>query len=342
MGYVLQEQGETLTIVGATSRDTGGAALAAFAGRENIDVFFMFPKGKVSPVQQRQMTTLRSKNTHAIAIDGSFDDCQNMVKAMFADHGFRDRMHLSAVNSINWGRIMAQTVYYFTATTSLGAPDQAVSFTVPTGNFGDIYAGYVARQMGLPIERLVVATKENDFLRRTLESGRYEMQGVKSTITPSMDIQISSNFERLLFEVTARDSSAVRAMRANLRQSSAYNIDENALGHIKIGFEVGTASELETLEMMKTAYTNNSYLVDPHTAVALKVAQKRRIVGTPMITLATAHPANFPATVRKATGSNPKLPTWTGNLMEENEYLTDMDNDLATIQTHIHSKLAWH
>ncbi len=339
MDYVLQEQGETLTIVGATSGDTGGAALAAFGGRENIDVFFMFPRGKVSPVQQRQMTTLQSTNTHAIAIDGSFDDCQNMVKAMFADHPFRDTVHLSAVNSINWGRIMAQTVYYFTAATSLGAPEHPVSFTVPTGNFGDIYAGYVARQMGLPIERLVIATNENDILHRTLKSGRYEMKGVKPTITPSMDIQISSNFERLLFDASGRDSPSVRAMMANLQQSGSYDINENDLRQLKAGFDVGTATEPETVEMMELLYTNNGYLADPHTAVALHVAQKYSSAETPMITLATAHPAKFPKAVKNAVGFHPILPDWTGNLMEENEEFENLDNDQTSVQNYISSKI---
>ena len=240
MDYVLQENNKTLTIVGATSGDTGGAALAAFAGRENIDIFFMFPQGRVSAVQQRQMTTLRCKNTHAIAIDGSFDDCQNMVKAMFSNAGFRDKLRLSAVNSINWGRIMAQTVYYFTAAANLGAPDKAVSFTVPTGNFGDIYAGYVAQQMGLLIDRLVIATNENDILARALNIGRYELQGVKPTITPSMDIQVSSNFERLLFAASGNKPEAVRAMMAGLRQSDGYDLPKNILAFIRAGFDVGT------------------------------------------------------------------------------------------------------
>lgn len=338
MDYVLQENNETLTIVGATSGDTGGAALAAFAGRENIDIFFMFPKGRVSPVQQRQMTTLHGDNTFAMAIDGSFDDCQNMVKAMFANRAFRDRVHLSAVNSINWGRIMAQTVYYFTAAASLGAPDHAVSFTVPTGNFGDIYAGYVAKQMGLPIKRLVIATNENDILNRALKSGRYEMQGVRPTITPSMDIQISSNFERLLFDATGQDCQTVRTMMQSLHQSGAYELPQGAQDFLKAGFDVGTASEAETIDMIKSMHTNSGYLPDPHTAVALHVAGEHASGETPMVTLSTAHPAKFPATVQKAAGIHPALPAWTGSLMQDNEGFADLANDQVAVETYILSQ----
>jgi threonine synthase len=338
MDHVLRENDQTLTIVGATSGDTGGAALAAFSGRENIDIFFMFPQGRVSPVQQRQMTTLRTPNTQAIAIDGSFDDCQNMVKSMFAHRDFRDRVRLSAVNSINWGRIMAQTVYYFTAATSLGAPDRAVSFTVPTGNFGDIYAGYVARQMGLPIERLVIATNENDILARTLNSGKYEMRAVRPTITPSMDIQISSNFERLLYDASGCDTAAVRAMMASLRQSGAYELPEAVRAFIGTGFDVGTASEAETLAMIKSEQADSAYLLDPHTAVALHVARERGTDETPMITLSTADPAKFPATVEKATGLRPVLPVWTGSLMDDDQDFLVLDNDQAAVETCILAK----
>jgi len=341
MDYVLQENHETLTIVGATSGDTGGAALAAFAGRENIDIFFMFPKGRVSPVQQRQMTTLRAPNTNAIAIDGSFDDCQNIVKAMFADHAFRDQVHLSAVNSINWGRIMAQTVYYFTAAASLGAPERAVSFTVPTGNFGDIYAGFVARKMGLPIARLVIATNENDILRRVLDSGRYEMKTVTPTISPSMDIQISSNFERLLFDASGRDSTAVRAMMASLGQSGAYALNEKTHAAIRSGFDAASASEGETITTMKTVHDASATLLDPHTAVAVSVARKCATDDTdaPMVILSTAHPAKFPAAVKNATGEHPALPARAATLMEGREEFAVLEGGQAAVQSHILSQL---
>jgi threonine synthase len=245
MDHVLAERGQRATIIGATSGDTGGAAIEAFRGRENTDIFILFPRGKVSPVQQRQMTTVADANVHALAVEGTFDDCQALVKAMFNDHAFRDRMNLSGVNSINWARIMAQIVYYFTAATSLGAPDRDISFTVPTGNFGDIFAGYAAKRMGLPIRRLVIATNENDILARTLATGRYEMAGVKATTSPSMDIQISSNFERLVFEACGRDAVTVSRLMAGLSQSGAFTLPEKAIVAIKRDFAAASTSEAE-------------------------------------------------------------------------------------------------
>lgn len=339
MDYVLQEKNATLTIVGATSGDTGGAALSAFSGRDNIDIFFMFPENRVSPVQQRQMTTLSSKNTHPIAIDGNFDDCQNMVKGMFEHHEFRDKVRLSAVNSINWGRIMAQTVYYFTAATSLGAPDRAVSFTVPTGNFGDIYAGYVAKKMGLPIDRLVIATNENDILYRALMSGRYEMQGVRPTITPSMDIQISSNFERLLFDACGQNTNVVREMMGSLQKSDSYDLSGKVLEAIKSEFDVGITTEPETINKIKSVYAKCGYLLDPHSAVALNVAEKFSVGEYPMISLATAHASKFPATVYDASGVYPTLPEWTGSLMEDKETFTVLKNNQVEVEAFIEAKI---
>jgi threonine synthase len=236
MDHVLEKRGERVTIAGATSGDTGGAAIEAFAGAKRADVFILFPHGRVSPVQQRQMTTSKADNVHAIAIEGNFDDCQGLVKAMFNDHGFRDRIGLSGVNSINWARIMAQTVYYFTAAVSLGAPDRSVSFAVPTGNFGDIFAGYVAKRMGLPIDRLIIATNSNDILARTLATGSYETREVVPTMSPSMDIQVSSNFERLLFEAAGRDAAEVRACMESLKQSGSFSVPAAALERIRAEF----------------------------------------------------------------------------------------------------------
>ena len=335
MDHVLAERGERATIVGATSGDTGGAAIDAFAGRDRTDIFILFPHGKVSPVQQRQMTTSTEANVHALAVKGNFDDCQNLVKAMFNDGPFRDRVQLSGVNSINWARIMAQIVYYFTTALSLGAPDRKVSFTVPTGNFGDIFAGYVAKRMGLPIDRLVVATNDNDILARALKSGRYEMKAVKATTSPSMDIQISSNFERLLFEAYGRDASAVRTAMEGLKQSGAFEIGDKAMKAIRKEFRAGRASEKQVAATIRETLAATGYLVDPHTATGVFVANKHMKANAPMVTLATAHPAKFPAAVKSACGIDPALPTWLADLMQREERFDVLDADLKTVETFI-------
>jgi threonine synthase len=338
MDYVLTERNERATIVGATSGDTGGAAIDAFAGRDRTDIFILFPHGKVSPVQQRQMTTSTASNVHAVAINGNFDDCQSLVKEMFNDVAFRDSVALSGVNSINWARIMAQIVYYFTTALALGGPDRMVSFTVPTGNFGDIFAGYVARQMGLPIDKLVVATNENDILARTLDTGRYEMRDVKATTSPSMDIQISSNFERLLFEAYGRDASKVRGAMANLKQSGSFEIEEDALKAIRKVFRAGRASEKDVAKTISKTLEATGYLLDPHTAIGVFVANKHETASVPMVTLATAHPAKFPAAVKSASGIDPALPTWLANLMVREERFDVLDAELKAVETFINAR----
>ncbi len=335
MDHVLAERGERATIVGATSGDTGGAAIDAFAGRDRTDIFILFPEGKVSPVQQRQMTTSTASNVHALAIKGNFDDCQTLVKEMFNDTAFRDGVALSGVNSINWGRIMAQVVYYFTTAIALGGPDRKISFTVPTGNFGDIFAGYVAKKMGLPIDRLVVATNDNDILSRTLKTGRYEMRAVKATTSPSMDIQISSNFERLLFEAFDRDASKVRAAMAGLKQSGAFEIEEKALKAIKKEFRAGRATEKEVARTIKSVLAETGYLLDPHSAIGVFVAEKNAKPGSPMVTLATAHPAKFPAAVKSASGIDPALPTWLADLMVREERFDILEPELKIVETFV-------
>ncbi|MHB0953071.1 MAG: threonine synthase [Allorhizobium sp.] len=335
MDHVLTERGERATIVGATSGDTGGAAIDAFAGRDRTDIFILFPHEKVSPVQQRQMTTSKAKNVHALAIKGNFDDCQNLVKAMFNDITFRDRLQISGVNSINWARIMAQVVYYFTAALSLGSPDRKVSFTVPTGNFGDIFAGYVAKKMGLPIDRLVVATNENDILARTLKTGRYEMRGVSATTSPSMDIQISSNFERLLFEAYDRDDAAIRSSMESLRQSGSFEIQPHALKAIRKEFRAAKASERQVAATIRDTLAETGYLLDPHTAVGVFVAKKFERENSPMVTLATAHPAKFPAAVKSASGIDPALPTWLADLMDREERFEVLDAELKAVETFV-------
>ncbi|MCQ4632009.1 threonine synthase [Shinella sp. CPCC 100929] len=335
MDHALTVRGERATIVGATSGDTGGAAIDAFAGRERTDIFILFPEGKVSPVQQRQMTTSTEKNVHALAIKGNFDDCQNLVKAMFNDVKFRDRVKLSGVNSINWARIMAQIVYYFTSAVALGGPDRKISFTVPTGNFGDIFAGYAAKRMGLPIDKLVIATNENDILARTLKTGRYEMKGVKATTSPSMDIQISSNFERLLFEANDRDAGAVRRAMESLKQSNAFEIEEGALKTIRKKFRAGRATEKQVAQTIKDTLKKTGYLLDPHSAIGVFVAAKHEKPGAPMVTLATAHPAKFPAAVKSACGIDPALPSWLADLMQREERFDVLDAELDGLEDFI-------
>jgi threonine synthase len=334
MDHVLVQRDQRATIVGATSGDTGGAAIEAFRGRERTDVFILFPKGKVSPVQQRQMTTVDDPNVHAIAIDGNFDDCQALVKGMFNHSAFREKVSLSGVNSINWARIMAQVVYYFSSAANLGAPDRKVSFCVPTGNFGNIFAGYAAKKMGLPVDRLVIATNKNDILTRTLETGRYEATGVSPTISPSMDIQLSSNFERLIFETCGRDGETVTRLMSALSQSGAFDLPSDCLERIRADFDAGRTSEEDTTRKIAAMYAGIGYLADPHTAVGTKVAAERT-GSSPIITLATAHPAKFPDAVEAATGIRPELPDWAADVMRREERLTELSNNLETVEKFI-------
>ncbi len=340
--YILEQRGERITIVGATSGDTGGAAIDAFRGRENSDIFILFPDGKVSDVQRWQMTGVQDENVHALALNGNFDDCQALVKAMFNHHSFRDELNLSGVNSINWGRIMAQIVYYITAGVSLGAPDRKVSFCVPTGNFGDIFAGYVAKEMGLPIDQLIIATNSNDILARTLETGRYETAGVHATSSPSMDIQVSSNFERLLFAATGQDSETVKRFMSSLSQSGAFTLTEDAVTFIRKSFEAGRADENQVSSTIKSVLKDSGYLLDPHTAVGVTVARDMKPSTAPMIVLSTAHPAKFPDAVMSACGQHPELPLRNKDLMNGTERFTVVSNDLAAVESFIsnHSRAA--
>ena len=329
----LTRDGSRITIVGATSGDTGSAAIEAFRGLSNVDCFILFPHGRVSEVQRRQMTTATEANVHAIAVDGTFDDCQALVKAMFADASFRDEVALSAVNSINWGRVLAQVVYYFTAAVALGAPHRPVSFTVPTGNFGDIYAGSIARRMGLPVGRLVVATNRNDILDRCLRTGEYRPEGVEPTISPSMDIQVSSNFERALFDAYGRDPAPVRQAMADLR-SGGFTVSQGAIDSLRESYASGRVSESETTAAIRRYREHSGEVVCPHTAVGLHVAEGH-LGATPMVTLATAHPAKFPDAVEEATGHRPELPPRLSHLMEGEERMTRLPNDLAAVESHV-------
>ncbi len=334
----LTRRGDRVTIVGATSGDTGSAAMEAFRGLDNVDVFILFPHGRVSEVQRRQMTTVSEANAHALAITGTFDDAQARVKDMFNDFAFRDDVRLAGVNSINWARVLAQVVYYFTSAVSLGAPHRPVSFTVPTGNFGDIFAGYIARSMGLPIEKLVVATNQNDILHRALSTGEYRMDGVKPSISPSMDIQVSSNFERALFNAYDRDGGAVQQLMDELK-AGGFSISQGALEVLRESFASGRASEEETSAMITRALPDMGELLCPHSAIGVHVAE-HHLGTTPMITLATAHPAKFPDAVEAASGIRPDLPPRMGDLFDRAERVTRVENDLDQIEALIRKEIA--
>jgi len=343
MDHVLRQRRERTTIVVATSGDTGGAAVEAFADRAQMDVVVLFPDGRVSEVQRRMMTTAQSDNVHAIAIAGTFDDCQALVKAMFNHQAFRDRVRLSGVNSINFARIVAQVVYYFVAAVALGAPHRKVAFTVPTGNFGDAFAGYAATRMGLPVDRLTVATNVNDILARTLATGAYELREVTPTTSPSMDIQVSSNFERLMFDAYGRDPHPVRNAMAALAQSRRFKLSDRALAEMRALFTADRALADETAAAIRTTLRETGYLIDPHTAVAVAVAEKEARDSTiPMVVLSTAHPAKFPDAVEAACGVRPDLPDWLADLGLRRERVTMLPADQSAVESHIlaHSRAA--
>jgi threonine synthase len=338
MDHALHQRGERTTIVVATSGDTGGAAAEAFRGRGQVDVVVLFPSGRISDVQQRMMTTVPDNNVHAVAIEGTFDDCQALVKAMFNHHAFRDRVRLSGVNSINWARIVAQAVYYFTAAVALGAPYRKIAFTVPTGNFGDVYAGYVAARMGLPVDRLVVATNTNDILARTFATGTYEIRDVVATMSPSMDIQVSSNFERLLFDATGRDAASVRTLMDSLAQSRRFVVSAQALKELRTLFSANRADEQECAAEIRAWMKEANYCVDPHTAIALAVAEKEtRDASVPMVVLSTADPAKFPAAVKAACGVEPPLPDWLADLPKRKERVTVLPADQVAVERFVAS-----
>ena len=338
MQAALAKTGERITIVGATSGDTGSAAMEAFRGLSNVDLFILYPHGRVSEVQRRQMTTPSEANVHALAVDGDFDDAQARVKDMFNDFAFRDGVRLAGVNSINWARVLAQVVYYFSSAVSLGAPHRAVSFTVPTGNFGDIFAGYIARKMGLPIEKLVIATNQNDILDRVLRTGDYVTDGVKPSISPSMDIQVSSNFERALFYAYGRDGGAIAQLMAELK-SGGFTVSQGALQSLRETFASGRCSEEETTGTIRTEFARTGEVLCPHSAVGVKVGNDH-LGTTPMITLATAHPAKFPDAVEAAMGTRPVLPPRMANLFDRPERMTRIGNDLSAIQALIRERIA--
>ena len=337
MDWALEKRKSRATIVGATSGDTGGAAIEAFKDSKHAAIFILHPHGRVSDVQRRQMTTVDRPAVHNIALEGNFDDCQAIVKALFNDLDFRDSQGLAGVNSINWARIMAQIVYYVTSALSLGSPDRKVSFAVPTGNFGDIFAGLVAKRMGVPIDRLVIATNVNDILDRALKTGRYEVRGVLPSSSPSMDIQISSNFERLLFEACGRDAGALRLLMARLGQSGAFEISPEALEMIRAEFDSMATDEGETARTIRETLSTTGELLDPHSAVGYAAA-RRHAGASPIITLATAHPAKFPGAVEKAVGIRPSLPERLSGLMTAPERFKVLPNNIEAVKAFIRER----
>ena len=332
----LSRSDRNLTIVGATSGDTGSAAIDAVANRDKVTIFMLHPDGRISDVQRRQMTTVLAPNVHNIAIDGSFDDAQAMVKRMFNDAAMTDRFSIGAVNSINWARLMAQIVYYFAAALQLGAPQRKVAFSVPTGNFGDVFAGYVAAQMGLPVERLLVATNVNDILHRALSSGDYSTGTVTPTAAPSMDIQVSSNFERLLFDLGARDGAALSAQMAGFEQARAMKLTNAQRDGAGALFASARTDGDEMSQAMRWAWESCGEMIDPHTACGLHAARTAGIdASVPVVTLATAHPAKFRDPVERATGSRPNLPTRVGDLFQREERYVSLPGDYDAITAYV-------
>ncbi|WP_179378857.1 threonine synthase [Jannaschia marina] len=335
--HTLTKRGERVTIVGATSGDTGSAAMEAFRGLDAVDVFILYPHGRVSEVQRRQMTTPAEANVHALAIDGHFDDAQARVKDMFNHFDFRDRVRLAGVNSINFARVLAQVVYYFSAATALGAPHREVSFTVPTGNFGDIFAGHIAKRMGLPIRQLVVATNQNDILHRCLTTGEYRPGTVEPSISPSMDIQVSSNFERALHLAYGGDGRAIAQLMAELKEGG-FTVSQGALQALQEVYASGRATEAETTAAIGSYLKRSGELLCPHTAVGTHVAEAH-LGDVPMVTLATAHPAKFPDAVEAATGVRPALPPRMADLFDRDERITRVENDLAAVEAVIDARI---
>ena len=333
--YVLTQRNQRVMIVGATSGDTGSAAIDGVKGCKNVDIVILYPNGRVSDVQRRQMTTITSPNVHTVAVDGTFDDCQDLVKAMFNDAPFREANSLSAVNSINWARVMAQTVYYFTALETLG---RSASFSVPTGNFGNVLAGWIAKQMGADIDKLIVGSNSNDILTRFFETHSMDMVPVVPTLSPSMDIQISSNFERLLFDMNNRDGGATTEQLNRFRQTGKLSVEPDQFAKwIAPTFRAHRANDAETLAVMKRIYADSGMLVDPHTAVGIASAEACAQPVVPTITLATAHPAKFPDAVKKATGVHPALPDHVADLFDREERIVNLPNDLQAIEAFVAS-----
>lgn len=340
--HVLTERNQRVTIVGATSGDTGSAAIEAFRGSPHLSVAILHPMGRTSDVQRRQMTTVKDDNILNIAVEGTFDDCQDMVKAMFADTPFRDEIGLSAVNSINWARIAAQIPYYVRAALMMGAPDREISFAVPTGNFGNVLAAWAASQMCLPVRRLCIGSNRNDILTRFLTSNDMSMRAVEPSLSPSMDIQVSSNFERLLFEMLDRDPQACRDTMLGFRQTGRMSVAPAVWTRANDRFGALMLDDEATLAEMKSLHDNSGYLADPHTAIGLAAGRKAQEPGIPMIVAATAHPAKFPDAVRKATSIDPALPPHLADLFSREERYETLANELNIIEDAVRRHIKAH
>ena len=331
--HILTARNEKVTIVGATSGDTGSAAIDGVKNCKNIDIVILYPAGRVSDVQRRQMTTVDSPNVRTVAIEGTFDDCQDLVKAMFNHAEFREAQNLSAVNSINWARVMAQVVYYFEAMRRINGP---IDITVPTGNFGNVLSGWIAKNMGANIRHLIVASNQNDILTRFFESHSMTVTGVHPTLSPSMDIQVSSNFERLLFEMNNRDGAMTAQQLQRFRDRGALAVEQDQFDQwIAPTFRAARATDHDTLSTIRSVYESTGMLIDPHTAVGVKAARDFAEDGVPMLTLATAHPAKFPDAVERATGERPTLPEHLADLFDRPERTTQLPNDLATVEAFV-------
>ena len=339
--HVLSKRGARVTIIGATSGDTGSAAIEAMKDRASVECFIFHPKGRVSDVQRRQMTTVLSPNIHNIALEGTFDDCQDMVKALFADHALRDRYNFSAVNSINWARIMAQIVYYFTSALALGAPDRKLAFAVPTGNFGNVFAGYAAKRMGLPIEKFVIGTNANDILARFLATGKMEMAEVTATLSPSMDIQVSSNFERLVFEHYKRNGLAVAKVMERFRKNRAVDFGKGRWKAMLRDFQGSRLGDNGTKDTIARVWRESGVMIDPHSAIGVEAARGANLsADVALVALATAHPAKFPDAVEQATGVHPALPPRLADLATREERLSVLPNDIAAVKAFLAERLA--
>jgi len=335
--HALQSRKQRTTILGATSGDTGSAAIAGCRGRDALDIFILHPHGRVSAVQRRQMTTVQDRNVHNIALQGTFDDCQRLVKALFSDPACRNDLQLSSINSINWARVMAQIVYYFVAALALGAPRTPVSFAVPTGNFGNIFAGYIAHQMGLPIAQLVLATNKNNILKRMMDTGEYRVAAVHSTLSPSMDIQVASNFERLLFDVAGQDATVVNAAMASLQSCGSFRIPNSLMREIRALFSAHSTTDAQTTAVICDVYQRTGVLLDPHTAVGFDAAAQVGHDDTPMVILGTAHPAKFPQSVQEATGVFPSLPAHLSDLHQREEHYVVLPDEVGVVESFIRS-----